>query len=105
MGVSRRILIQTAKEETFNIESDEKLTTRLLLDSGSEYTYITDNFRKLLKLKTKRTEKVLIKTFGQINGSQMQVLQNEFVFIEALCVPVIFTLLKIQEISFAQENY
>ena len=72
MGVSRRILIQTAKEETFNIESDEKLTTRLLLDSGSEYTYITDNFRKLLKLKTKRTEKVLIKTFGQINGSQMQ---------------------------------
>ena len=31
--------------------------------------------------------------------------QNEFVFMEALCVPVIYTPLKMQEISSAQENY
>ena len=31
--------------------------------------------------------------------------QNEIVFMEALCVPVICTPLKMQEISSAQENY
>ena len=31
--------------------------------------------------------------------------QNQFAFIEALCVPVIDTLIKMQEISSAQENY
>ena len=72
---------------------------------GSQRSYITNKLRKLLKLKTIRTEKVLIKKFGQLNDSQMQVLdaaqlkikhrhQNEFVFIEALCVPVICTPLK-----------
>ena len=44
VGVSRGILLQTAKAEIFNIESDEKLTTRSLLDSGSQHSYITENF-------------------------------------------------------------
>ena len=72
----------------------------LVLDSGSQRSYITDNLWKLLKLKTIRNDKLSIKTFEQINDIQMQVLdvvqqkikhrhQNEFVFIEALCVPVI----------------
>ena len=58
-------------------------------------------------MKTIRNDKLSIKTFEQINDIQMQVLdvvqlkikhrhQNEFVFIEALCVPVICT---------PQENY
>ena len=116
VGVPRGILLQTPKAEIFNIESDEKLTACLLLDSGTQRSYITDNLRKLLKLKTIRIEKVLIKTFGQINDRQMPVLdvvqlkikhrhQNKFVFIEALCVPVICTPLKMQEISSAQYNY
>ena len=58
VGVSRGILLQTAKADIFNIESDEKLTTRLLLYSGSQRSSIADNLRKLLKLKTVRTEKV-----------------------------------------------
>ena len=73
-------------------------------------------YEKILKLKTIRTDKVLIKILGQINDSQMQVLdmvqlkikhrhQNEFVFIEALCVRFLCTPLKMQEISSAQENY
>ena len=56
VGVTRGILLQTAKAEIFYIESDEKLTTRLLLDSGSQRSYITDNLRKPLKLKIIRTE-------------------------------------------------
>ena len=103
--VSKGILLQTAKIQTFNIETDAKSTTRLLLDSGRQRSYFADNLRKLLKLKTIRTEKVLIKTFGQISDSEMQVLdvaqlkikhlhQNEFVFLE---VPVICTALKMQE--------
>ena len=56
MGVTRGISLQTAKAEIFYIESDEKLTTRLLLDSGSQRSYITDNLRKPLKLKIIRTE-------------------------------------------------
>ena len=62
MGVSRKILLQTARVEIFNIESDEKLTTLLLLDSGSQRSYITNSLRKILKLKTVLI--VLVKTFG-----------------------------------------
>ena len=115
VGVCRGILIKTAKAEIFSIESDEKLTKRLLLDSGSQRSYIADTLRKRLKLKTVHTEQVLIKTLGQISDSQMQILdvvqlkikhrhQNEFVFI-SLCEPVICTPLKMQEISSTQENY
>ena len=43
VGVSRSILIQTLKKEIFNIESDKKLTRHLLLDSGSQRNYATDN--------------------------------------------------------------
>ena len=56
VGVTRGTLLQTAKAEIFYIERDEKLTTRLLLHSGSQRSYITDNLRELLKLKIIRSE-------------------------------------------------
>ena len=41
--VSRGVLLQTAKTKMFNIDSDEKLTTRLLLGSGSQRQLICNN--------------------------------------------------------------
>ena len=97
MGVSSGILLKTAKAKLFNIKSDEKVATRLVLDSGSQRSYIEDNVWKLLKLKTIRTE--------QVNDSQMQVLyvgelkikhchQNKFVFIEVYVYQLFARLLK-----------
>ena len=42
VGVSREILLESAELEIFNIESDEKLTTRLLLNrlvSGTDTAF------------------------------------------------------------------
>ena len=85
---------------SLNIDESQSLTSRILFDSGSQRTYVTDNVRKQLKLKTIRKENIMIKTFGQINDSEMKSLdvvqfkvkyrsENKYVFVEALCVPVI----------------
>ena len=50
VGVSKGILLQTAKADIFDTENDKKLTTHLLLDGGSQRSYITDNLRKNLKI-------------------------------------------------------
>ena len=76
---------QSAKTESYNIESNEKLTTRLLLDTGNQ--------RKTLSSKNHCQPKI------------KHCHQNELVFIEALCVPVTSTLIKMQETPSAQGNY
>ena len=43
VGVSSGILLKTAKAKLFNIKSDEKVATRLVLVSGSQRSYIEDN--------------------------------------------------------------
>lgn len=47
------------------------MLTRLLFDSGSQRTYITENLRAHLRLKTVRKERVVIKTFGR-NDSEVK---------------------------------
>ncbi len=68
-----------------------------MFDSGSQRSYISEKVRSRLKLQTTRTEKVVIKTFGQSGNSEVQKLdvvqfkvrnKNDprFTFVEALCV-------------------
>ena len=65
MGVLRGTLLQTAKEKVAGINTDETwTTTRILFDTGSQHTCLTENLRKHLKPETIRTENVVINTFG-----------------------------------------
>ena len=80
-----------------------------MFDTGSQWCYVNEKVRKHLNLKTIRTEKTLIKTFGQINDFKMQVpdvvqlkikhqFEEKYNFVEALVVPVIYSPLKKQNI-------
>ena len=115
-GVLKGSLLQTARAQICNIETEETLTTRILFDTGSQRTYITKNLRKLLKLKTLRTENVIINTFGKLHEPKLETLDvvqakvkhrftNEYTFIEALCYPLLCKPLRNQEISLAKRSY
>ncbi|XP_028403430.1 uncharacterized protein LOC114526129 [Dendronephthya gigantea] len=111
---NKGILLQTAI--AFVCASDKtevKNYTRILFDSGSQRSYISDKVRSRLQLKTLRKEKVIIKTFGQSGDSQVQELDvvqvnvkdksdHKFTSIEALCVPSICSPLTNQHIDSAQ---
>ena len=87
---------------------------RLILDTGSQKTYITSKLRDELKLPTIRTDKVLIKEFGNERGTlkscdivqlAVQGADNLTVFILAYVVDVICGPISHQVIDIAQSMY
>jgi hypothetical protein len=67
------ILLQTARVEVHPIDDiGTEVCSRVLFDSGSQRSYISEKVRASLQLKTIRTEKVIIKTFGQAGDSRVQ---------------------------------
>ncbi|CAC5391495.1 unnamed protein product [Mytilus coruscus] len=56
--------MQTAQKTVSNTEVNETELIRLLMDTGSQRTYITENVAKRLKLKKKATEEKTLVTFG-----------------------------------------
>ena len=92
-----------------------KVEERLMFDSGSQRSYVSSKVREKLKLKTLRTEKIIIKTFGN-DDSKLQTLEvvqfkvkncfnDSYVFVEALCVAKICSPLRNQNISLAREKF
>ena len=86
-----------------------------MFDTGSQQCYVSEKASKHLNLKTIRTEKTLIKTFGQINDFKMQVLdvfqlkikhqfEEKYNFVEALVVPGICSPLENGNISTLKQN-
>ena len=76
-----------------------------MFDTGGQRCDVKANFRKHLNLKTIRTEKILIKTFGQINDFKTQILdvaqlkikhqfEEKYNLVEALVVLAIYSPLK-----------
>ena len=108
------ILLQTARAQVYSVEdTSAEVSTRILFDSGSQRSYISEKVRARLQLKAIRSEKVIIKTFGQGSDSkvtrldvvQFKVRDNSdsgFTLIEALCVPTICSPLTNQFISKAR---
>ena len=47
-----------------NTENNSSISVRLILDTGSQRSYITENLAKVLQLKLKQTEKLSVVTFG-----------------------------------------
>ena len=109
------ILLQTAVANVSCPGSSSFTSTRILFDSGSQRSYVSEELAKELQLKPVRQEKVVIKTFGK-NESQVQLLdvvqvkiqhklRNSFTYVEALCVPTVCSNLTQQKIEFAKQNY
>ena len=59
------ILLQTAQAEVGSVDGENAARTRILFDSGGQQSYVSENVRKYMKLKTVRTERLIIKTFGK----------------------------------------
>lgn len=60
-----RVLLQTATAIATNDEGTKLTTIRLLFDNGSQRSYITDSLRSRLQLKSLKTEKLNLNTFGE----------------------------------------
>ena len=54
----------TQKTALFRTNNDYRHTIRLLLDSGSQRTYITESLSKKLDLKMGNTDEIMLVTFG-----------------------------------------
>ena len=95
------ILLQTATAYIQDSIGREGSSSKILFDSGSQRSFITEDLRARLKLKTERQEKVVIKTFGEGDVEKVSKLmdvvkfkvkhksKSAFAFVEALCVPKI----------------
>ena len=106
---SKSIFLQT------EIETKSSVKTRILFDTGGQRCNVKAKARKHLNLKNIRTEKILIKTFGQINDFKTQILdvaqlkikhqfEEKYNLVEALVVLVIYSPLKNQNISTVKQN-
>lgn len=59
------VLLQTARAIALDETGDVSVSVRILLDNGSQRSYLTDNLRSKLKLKSVQREKLNINTFGE----------------------------------------
>ena len=58
------VLMQTATKEVKNPDNTRSETIRLLLDSGSQRTHITENLAEKLKLKKTGEQEIKLAAFG-----------------------------------------
>ncbi|XP_057308167.1 uncharacterized protein LOC130646050 [Hydractinia symbiolongicarpus] len=109
------VLMQTASADVSDTSGNAKKHTRILFDSGSQRSYLSQDLCKTLKLKPLRKEKVIVKTFGS-DDSRVQDLQvyqvkikhkncHGFCFVEAYCVPNVCSPLTHQYLEFVKASY
>ena len=61
---TNQVLMQTATVTVKNRKHNSSASVRLVLDSGSQRSYITEKLAKVLKLTLYQTEKLSVVTFG-----------------------------------------
>ena len=66
------VLMQTPTTEVKNMHGESPTSVCLILDSGSQRTYITDKLAKELKLEVSPPEKILVVTFGVDKAKTIQ---------------------------------
>ena len=65
LAYSRVVLLQTAMAEVYNpIDSSSTQKLRIILDNGSQRSYLTDRVNNSLKLTATRRQRLSIATFG-----------------------------------------
>lgn len=70
---SNFVYLQTATGLIVNENTGSKVVARVLLDSGSTRSYITESLAQHLELKTVNTELVEVNAFGSVHGKKMEV--------------------------------
>ena len=108
-------LLQTAKAQVHRIDNQYNVcNVRLILDSCSQTTYITSRLRDRLQLPTVKTSKVLIKEFGNNEGTlktcdtvqlAVKCADNLTVYINAYVVDLICSPVSNQVINIAQSMF
>lgn len=93
------VLLQTAKAVAYNVtQSDRSAAIRLLMDGGSQRTYVTSALRDALQLPVLDQRKVIIKAFGQDNTTSqvvdvvqlgIRVPDGEDITVQAYAVPLL----------------
>ena len=113
VGVVNDILLQTVVLK-ISSSSGKFSHARILFDSGSQRSYISQELRKKLGCKTVRKERVILKTFGKNDNTarDLDVVQlflesdsGESFCVEVLCVPLICSNLSNQNISLALKEF
>ena len=115
-GSNQTVLLQTAKVYVTapgNFETE--MAVRVLIDGGSQRTYISKDLRNKLKLPTLKTEQLVINTFGTNKSEIKQYDLVKFVMkskdktfeieTNALVQETICSPLQGQEVKFAKEHY
>ncbi|XP_060552386.1 uncharacterized protein LOC132713726 [Ruditapes philippinarum] len=92
------VLMQTARTEILNSHNNKRAEVRILLDCGSQRTYITEKLAEKLKLKKEKMEEIKLVTFGSKDVKtvhthsttlQLKLKNGEHMSISANIVPVI----------------
>ena len=109
------ILLQTARAKVNKPGSDQAdANARIIFDSCSQRSYITENLQRALHLPVSGQYTLLIKTFGETSAKlqrcdivqvAVKTLDGMEVYVSAYVVPTICAPISNQIIQFAQENY
>ena len=107
------ILLQTANAVVCG--SVASTDTRLLFDTGSQRSYISEDVVQKLDLKAVRTERVVIKTFGSEEATMKKLkvvrfkvkrkVGEGYVSCEALCVPMVCSPIASQDVDYAGKTF
>ena len=72
MASSHHVLMQTATATVKNVSGSSSASVRMILDSGSQRTYVTEKLARDLKLELNSSEKLTIVTFGSNQSKRIQ---------------------------------
>ena len=108
-------MLQTAVALVSGTNCDTEVPVRILFDSGSQRSSITEHAREKLGVPAVKSEKLLIRTFGQENeqlrtseviGLSVRGLdKNESIPVTAYTILLVCTPLQDQSIEVAQQMY
>ena len=96
------VLLQTARTRIFTAD-DQLIPVRILLDNGSQCSYITNALKSRLKLVPVSQERLSVNTFGtarckreqcDVLSVTLQGINGENIEIQVLSIPTICSMLK-----------
>ena len=108
------VLLQTAAVILENPDTKQQVKVKVLLDAGSQRTYISERIRKFLNLSTEAVEDVDISTFGNsqtLSKSIDRVLlaaktnNHDNILIKALCLPILCLPISSPSITFLKGQF
>ena len=111
-NIKSTILLQTAETIIENPVTSKQVKIKMLFDSGSQRTYISNRIKNFLNLKPESTEQVDVSTFGnpKTNSQSLDIVkinlhtQSSNITLQAISYPMICTPIKNQLVKFVKEK-